>query len=87
MLRTRLVCHPLDVAHGLADYERIVLVTGGSSGIGKMMAAGFAQNGAKVYIASRKESELKKVRGDPLLFAVVLALTNHSFSLSRSSQK
>ncbi|KAJ7237704.1 hypothetical protein B0H12DRAFT_102533 [Mycena haematopus] len=39
---------------------KIVLVTGGSAGIGKMIATGFARNGATVYIASRKESQLKE---------------------------
>ena len=33
---------------------RIALVTGGSRGIGKMIAAGFVAQGAKVYISSRK---------------------------------
>lgn len=33
---------------------KIVLVTGGSRGIGEMIAAGFVANGAKVYISSRK---------------------------------
>ena len=33
---------------------RTALVTGGSRGIGKMIAAGFLQHGAKVYISSRK---------------------------------
>ncbi|TFK35508.1 hypothetical protein BDQ12DRAFT_688253 [Crucibulum laeve] len=43
---------------------KIVLVTGGGSGIGKMMATGFAQNGAKVYIAARKEAQLKEAVAD-----------------------
>ncbi|MEK9902500.1 MAG: SDR family oxidoreductase [Gammaproteobacteria bacterium] len=33
---------------------KIALVTGGSRGIGEMIAAGFLANGAKVYISSRK---------------------------------
>ena len=33
---------------------RTALVTGGSRGIGKMIATGFIAQGAKVYISSRK---------------------------------
>ena len=33
---------------------RVALVTGGSRGIGKMIAAGFVAQGAKVYVSSRK---------------------------------
>ena len=33
---------------------RTALVTGGSRGIGKMIASGFIGQGAKVYISSRK---------------------------------
>lgn len=33
---------------------RVALVTGGSRGIGRMIAAGFLKQGAKVYISSRK---------------------------------
>jgi NAD(P)-dependent dehydrogenase (short-subunit alcohol dehydrogenase family) len=33
---------------------RVALVTGGSRGIGRMIAAGFLQHGAKVYITARK---------------------------------
>ena len=33
---------------------RTALVTGGSRGIGKMIAAGFVGQGAKVYVSSRK---------------------------------
>ncbi|KIW07159.1 uncharacterized protein PV09_02028 [Verruconis gallopava] len=45
----------------LFDFSNhVVLVTGGSTGLGEMAAQGFVQNGARVFIASRKESELKK---------------------------
>ncbi|GII55162.1 3-oxoacyl-ACP reductase [Planotetraspora thailandica] len=38
---------------------KTVVVTGGSRGIGKMIAAGFAGAGATVYISSRKKDELE----------------------------
>ncbi|ETN46376.1 uncharacterized protein HMPREF1541_00560 [Cyphellophora europaea CBS 101466] len=45
----------------LFDCSHIVaLVTGGATGIGEMAASGLIQGGARVFIASRKESELKK---------------------------
>ena len=45
----------------LFDFSNhVVLVTGGATGLGEMAAQAFVQNGAKVFIASRKEAELKK---------------------------
>jgi NADPH:quinone reductase-like Zn-dependent oxidoreductase len=41
--------------------NHVVLVTGGATGLGEMAAQAFIQNGAKVFIASRKEKELKTV--------------------------
>ena len=37
---------------------KVVIVTGGSRGIGEMITAGYLANGAKVYITARKEAPL-----------------------------
>jgi len=39
---------------------KIAVVTGGSRGIGEMIASGYLSNGAKVYITARKEEALIK---------------------------
>lgn len=41
---------------------KTVLVTGGSSGIGYMLAGGFAEAGARVYITGRKADRLENAR-------------------------
>src|SRR5881394_3272052 len=46
--------------HPLFDLTgKAALVTGGSKGLGKAMARGFAEAGAHVVISSRHENELK----------------------------
>ncbi len=43
---------------------KVVIITGASSGIGKACAFEFADNGALVILAARREKELKKVEAE-----------------------
>ena len=45
-------------------HNKVVIITGASSGIGKACAFEFARQGAKVVLASRRENELKKIEDE-----------------------
>jgi NAD(P)-dependent dehydrogenase (short-subunit alcohol dehydrogenase family) len=44
--------------------DKTVLVTGGSRGIGAMIARGFVENGANVYVASRKQEDVDRIAAE-----------------------
>jgi NAD(P)-dependent dehydrogenase (short-subunit alcohol dehydrogenase family) len=48
----------MDVANLFSVEGRVALVTGGSSGIGRMIATGLAAAGAKVYICARSANKI-----------------------------
>lgn len=43
---------------------KVVLVTGGSRGIGEMVAGGFVRNGATIYISSRKREVCERIAAE-----------------------
>ena len=51
-----LACSQLPAATLFGVAGKVVVVTGGGSGIGAMIAMGFVRNGAKTYIVSRKDT-------------------------------
>jgi NAD(P)-dependent dehydrogenase (short-subunit alcohol dehydrogenase family) len=57
---------------------RVALVTGGSRGIGKMIAAGFIAQGAKVYISSRKAANCDETAAElgPNCIALPMDVSN-----------
>jgi NAD(P)-dependent dehydrogenase (short-subunit alcohol dehydrogenase family) len=53
---------------------RVALVTGGSRGIGRMIAAGFLQAGARVYITARKADACRQTAAELSAFGPCVAL-------------
>ncbi len=69
----------LDVSRLFSVKGKFVLVTGGGRGIGKMIAEGFAANGATVFLTSRDEkacsltaSEISASSGGKVIVRVCL---------------
>jgi len=54
----------MNVAELFSVRDRVALVTGATSGIGRHIATGLAAAGAKVYICARTEAKLLKAAGE-----------------------
>jgi NAD(P)-dependent dehydrogenase (short-subunit alcohol dehydrogenase family) len=54
----------MDVSNLFSVKGRVALVTGGSAGIGRMIAAGLAGAGAKVYICARHADKVAKAAAE-----------------------
>ncbi|MBV9539744.1 MAG: SDR family oxidoreductase [Alphaproteobacteria bacterium] len=57
---------------------KVALVTGGSRGIGKMIAEGFLHQGAKVYISARKGGPLEETAQELSKIGPCIALTSNA---------
>ena len=54
--------------------NKVVVITGSSSGIGKACAWHFAKNGSKVVLVARSDDKLKEI-GDEMMLAGFKVLT------------
>ena len=64
----------IDVSSLFSLEGKVALITGGSRGIGRMIAEGYVQAGAKVYISSRKREACEETAEDLSKQGVCVAL-------------
>ena len=55
---------------------KVAVVTGGSRGIGAMIARGFVENGVRTYITARKEKELEQAAAELSQFGECIAISS-----------
>ena len=60
---------------------KVAIVTGGSRGIGAMIARGFVENGAKTYITARKVEELEATAKELSQYGECIAIASDLSSL------
>jgi NAD(P)-dependent dehydrogenase (short-subunit alcohol dehydrogenase family) len=72
----------MDVQQLFSVRDKVALVTGGSRGIGLMIATGLASGGAKVYVAARKQAEVdaavKQLSGHGRAVGLTADLSSHA---------
>ena len=54
----------LDISRLFSLHGRVALITGGSRGIGRMIAEGYVRNGVRVYISARKAEACDKTAAE-----------------------
>ena len=67
--------------------DKTALITGGSSGIGLMLARGLLINGARVIISSRKAENCERALAELLTYGDVSAVICDVTSESRSEER
>jgi short-subunit dehydrogenase len=67
--------------------DKVVIVTGASSGIGKAIACEFALNGSKVVLAARTEVKLYEIEKEILLFGGVAIVVKTDVSIEKDCKK
>ena len=64
----------MSVADLFSVAGKVALVTGGSRGIGLMIASGLVDAGAKVYVASRKQEDCERAAAELSKLGTCIAL-------------